>query len=196
MAAAGKSPTDGFTEYEGGRPRWGDYGAAAVDGNSVWIASEYIAQPCTYTNWGGPFFVGGSGDNLLGTCGGASHGPGSRSALANWSTSVMYSPAGDVLPRLTGGNSVTSTVFTAAGNVVTSTWASARDAVSATIMRQNLMNEYMLETPTASGTDWVITFPTKFAYVNVGTGAAVAPFNANFNNGLSCDSFTATAWSR
>lgn len=117
-------------------------------------------------------------------------------ALANWSTSVMYSPAGDVLPRLTGGNVVTSTVFTAAGNVVTSTWASARDAVSASIMRQNVMNEYMLETGTASGTDWVITFPTKFAYVNVGTGAAVAPFNANFNNGLSCDAFTATAWSR
>ena len=111
----------------------------------------------------------------------------------------MYSPAGDVLPRLTGGlgaNAVTSTVFTGAGNVVTSTWASARDAVSASIMRQNLMNEYMLETATNSGTDWVITFPTKFAYSSVGTGAAAAPFNANFNNGVACDSFTATAYSR
>jgi hypothetical protein len=117
-------------------------------------------------------------------------------ALANWSTSVMYSPAGDVLPRLTGGNSVTSTVFTEAGNVVTSTWASARDAVSATMMRQNVMNEYMLEANTQSGTDWVVTFPTKFAYSSVGTGAAVAPFNANFNNGLACDAYTATAWSR
>ena len=50
------------------RTRWGDYGAAAVDGNSIWIASEYIATPCDYTTWGGPFFVGGTGDNLLGTC--------------------------------------------------------------------------------------------------------------------------------
>jgi len=60
----------------------------AVDGNSVWIASEYIAHTCDYTNWGGPFFAGGTGDNLLGTCAGASHGPGARTALANWSTRI------------------------------------------------------------------------------------------------------------
>jgi hypothetical protein len=90
----GAAPDDGFTGYKAQRfpnpirPRWGDYGAAAVDGNSVWIASEYIAHSCDYTDWGGPFFVGGTGDNLLGTCGGASHGPGGRSALANWSTRI------------------------------------------------------------------------------------------------------------
>ena len=70
------------------RTRWGDYGAASVDGNSVWIASEYIAHACDYTTWGGPFFTGGSGDNLLGTCAGASHGAGTRAALGNWSTFI------------------------------------------------------------------------------------------------------------
>jgi hypothetical protein len=90
----GKAVTDGFTSYKqqvGGNPprtRWGDYGAAAVDGNSVWLASEYIANACDYTTWGGPFFAGGSGDNLLGTCAGASHGPGLRAALGNWSTFI------------------------------------------------------------------------------------------------------------
>jgi hypothetical protein len=89
----GAAPADGFTSYKSqvGNPprtRWGDYGAAAVDGNSVWIASEYIGHACNYTDWGGPFFTGGAGDNLLGTCGGASHGPGLRSALANWSTRI------------------------------------------------------------------------------------------------------------
>ena len=89
----GAAPDDGFTSYKaqvGGNPprtRWGDYGAAAVDGNSVWIASEYIGGACDYTDWGGPFF-GGSGDNLLGTCGGAAHGPGVRTALGNWSTRI------------------------------------------------------------------------------------------------------------
>ena len=43
---------------------------------------------CDYTDWGGPFFAGGTGDNLLGTCAGASHGPGPRTALANWSTRI------------------------------------------------------------------------------------------------------------
>jgi hypothetical protein len=118
-------------------------------------------------------------------------------ALANWHTGTPnYSRAGDVLPRLTGGNVTTSTVFTAAGNVVTSTWGTARDAVSAAMMRQYVMNEWMLETNTASGSEWVVTFPTKFAYINVGAGAAVAPFNANFNNGSSCDIFQLNFWNR
>jgi hypothetical protein len=90
----GAAADDGFSGYKQQnfpnpiRPRWGDYGAAAVDGNSIWIASEYIGHACDYTDWGGPFFLGGTGDNLLGTCGGASHGPGGRTALANWSTRV------------------------------------------------------------------------------------------------------------
>jgi hypothetical protein len=90
----GAAADDGFTGYKQQefpnpiRPRWGDYGAAAVDGNSVWIASEYIAHSCNYTDWGGPFFAGGTGDNLLGTCGGPSHGPGVRTALANWATRI------------------------------------------------------------------------------------------------------------
>jgi hypothetical protein len=89
----GAAVADGFTSYKAQvgsppRTRWGDYGAAAVDGNTVWIASEYIPNACDYTTWGGPFFTGGSGDNLLGTCAGASHGPGLRTALANWGTRI------------------------------------------------------------------------------------------------------------
>ena len=89
----GRATADGFTSYKSQvgdppRTRWGDYGAASVVGNRVWLASEYIGGSCDYTAWGGPFFTGGTGDNLLGTCGGAGHGPGTRSALANWSTFV------------------------------------------------------------------------------------------------------------
>jgi hypothetical protein len=97
---AGAAVDDGFSGYRQQefpnpiRPRWGDYGAAAVVGNSVWIASEYIGHACNYTTWGGPFFAGGSGDNLLGTCAGGTFPagppgtPGTRSALANWSTFI------------------------------------------------------------------------------------------------------------
>ena len=91
--ALGAAPDDGFTSYKAqvGNPprtRWGDYGSASVDGNSIWIASEYIASACDYTTWGGPFFAGGTGDNLLGTCAGTLGGIGSRAALGNWSTFV------------------------------------------------------------------------------------------------------------
>ncbi len=81
IAAAGAGPQDGFTEtkvespFGNGvpRPRWGDYGAAVPDGNSVWIASEYIGQTCTYAQYiSAPF----------GSCGGT------RTALANWDTRI------------------------------------------------------------------------------------------------------------
>ena len=90
---AGATQEDGFTSYKSqvGNPprtRWGDYGAAVVDGNSIWIASEYIAAACNYTTWGGPFFAGGSGDNLLGTCAANAGDPGLRAALGNWSTRI------------------------------------------------------------------------------------------------------------
>ena len=92
----GAAPDDGFTGYRSQnnppgappRTRWGDYSATAVDGNSIWIASEYIGGACSYTDWGGPFFVGGTGDNLLGTCGGATHAHGVRTSIANWSTRI------------------------------------------------------------------------------------------------------------
>ncbi len=70
LVAPGNAPTDGFTEY-GSRPRWGDYGAAAVDGDSIFLANEYIQQgPCT-------------GSEFLATdCNGT------RTFYANWSTRI------------------------------------------------------------------------------------------------------------
>jgi hypothetical protein len=90
----GAAQDDGFTSYKSQvgdppRTRWGDYGAAAVDGNSIWIASEYIANACTYTRWGGQFFAGGTGDGAkLGTCASATGVRGPRAALGNWSTRI------------------------------------------------------------------------------------------------------------
>ena len=89
----GEADDDGFTSYvaEVGAPprtRWGDFGAAVVDGNSIWIASEYIAEHCDFTTWAGPFIAGGTGDNLLGTCSGAPGATGTRTANANWATRI------------------------------------------------------------------------------------------------------------
>ncbi len=83
VAAAGQGPDDGFTSYKAfvGNPprtRWGDYGAAVTDGNNIWIASEYIAQTCTYSQYypDPPNLAG------FGTCGGT------RTSLANWATRI------------------------------------------------------------------------------------------------------------
>ncbi|WP_267226296.1 hypothetical protein [Dyella silvae] len=76
IAQAGVGPWDGFTGIPylgGGRPRWGDYGAAAADGNTIWLASEYIAQTCTLAQYLTP---------PLFQCGGT------RGALGNWATRI------------------------------------------------------------------------------------------------------------
>jgi hypothetical protein len=75
-AQAGAGPWDGFTSYivfGSGRPRWGDYGATAVDGNTIWAASEYVAQTCTYAQ----YLTAPAGQ-----CGGT------RGPLSNWSTHI------------------------------------------------------------------------------------------------------------
>ena len=75
IAAAGAGPWDGFSGIPtfGGRPRWGDYGAAVADGNSIWMASEYIARTCTYAQYKATPF---------GQCGGT------RGSLGNWATRI------------------------------------------------------------------------------------------------------------
>ncbi|MEO8566917.1 MAG: hypothetical protein ABI541_11090 [Betaproteobacteria bacterium] len=94
----GAAQDDGFTSYKSqvGNPprtRWGDYSAAAVDGDSIWIASEYIAHACDYATWGGRFFGATSGDNKLGTCAASPGAAGTRAALGNWSTRISkYTP--------------------------------------------------------------------------------------------------------
>lgn len=78
IAAAGLGPQDGFTGYWAfkstlarPRPRWGDYGAAAVDGSDIWFSAEYIGQTCTYTQYLADM-----------TCGGT------RGPLGNWDTHI------------------------------------------------------------------------------------------------------------
>ena len=78
-AAAGKGPADGFTGYEPYNPgttsaRWGDYGASAVDGDEIWIASQYIGQSCTLAEYVNPA--------AFGSCGGT------RVTLGNWGTRI------------------------------------------------------------------------------------------------------------
>lgn len=79
LVASGVGPADGFSGTfffnapNPPRPRWGDYGASAVVGNSIWIASEYIGQSCTLAQYEATPF---------GSC------AGTRTSLANWDTRI------------------------------------------------------------------------------------------------------------
>jgi hypothetical protein len=85
IAAAGKGPDDGFTSYVAfvgapPRTRWGDYGAAVVDGSHVWIASEYIGQSCTFEQ-----YTSGVSATSLGSFGSCGK---TRTSLGNWDTRI------------------------------------------------------------------------------------------------------------
>ncbi len=133
-------------------------------------------------------------------------------ALDAWSDVVRYSQTGSLAPSLGLASPPVSNVFVGAGGsgsgvtgVVSTNWLGTVSAAtpgtlafSAAIMRNTVLNEFVLDANTASKTDWVLTFPTKRYFVNVGTGAATAPFNSNFlmPGPGSCDGYSPAVYNR
>ena len=117
-------------------------------------------------------------------------------ALEGFSQTSLWATPGSVEPTLARVNPRTSVVTTGSNTFVTdwSVTANNVDAVSAVLMHDHVYNEFNLETGTKSGTDWVLTMPTKRFYIATGPGNnAGALFQRNFNgNGGSCDDVTVT----
>ena len=109
----------------------------------------------------------------------------------------LYNAAGSILPDLQLASPPVSQVL-ANSSVYTSSWTfGTADPVSAVLMHSNVMNEFVLDAGTKSGTDWVVTFPTKRYYVNVGTGNAPKLFQRNFNQtDGSCDDVSLAIYDR
>ena len=77
---------------------------------------------------------------------------------------------GDIQPGLNDGNRTDATIFFGEplAEAVTLSYAGGRsvDAVSAVFMKENIMNEFNVETGLNALSEWVITFPTKNFYVD------------------------------
>ena len=124
-----------------------------------------------------------------------------------------YFAAGDLNPNIsltTGISNVANVFVTGApagpggvpaalpAGVVSATFATSRDAVSAVFMRNTVINEFITDAATTSKTDWVITMPTKKNHIAVGTGTPLRPFSNNFStttNGA-CDAYSLGMWNR
>jgi hypothetical protein len=124
-------------------------------------------------------------------------------ALDAFTQTKLLFPEGSILPNLSQVNPAVSVVTSGSSTWITA-WnplGNPTDAVSAVLMHNNVYNEFVLDTPTASGTDWVLTMPTKWSYygggqiVDSGTGdvvgVALTPgqtlFQRNFMGGKACD---------
>jgi hypothetical protein len=129
-------------------------------------------------------------------------------ALQRFNPGPIYRTANDVKPDLQDSSPKASVVFAAEPNnsssdlgVYISNWPTSiyfeADTVSAVLMHDRVMNEFVLDAGTKSGTDWVLTFPTKRFYVNTGTGSAPKLFQRNFNTTAgACDDVVLNIYDR
>jgi hypothetical protein len=116
-------------------------------------------------------------------------------ALDAFSQTALWAPPGSIQPNLQQVNPKTSVVTTGSQTFVTD-WSGLgpQDPVSAVLMHDNVYNEFVLDTATKSGTDWVITMPTKTFYYS-GTIVQYL-FQRNFTPDGACDDVVITQYDR
>ena len=114
-------------------------------------------------------------------------------ALARFTAAPLYGPIGSTQPSLSEVNPKTSRVLDADG-ARDATWdvakgANPADPVSAVLMADRVLNTYVLDAVTQSGTDWVVTMPTKTFYVPTGNVAPPSLFEHGFTAAGAADYF-------
>lgn len=108
---------------------------------------------------------------------------------------------GSIFPDLTYAN-LTSVVFNG-GSTVSSDWNNGEDSIASIIMHDNIINEFVLDSATLSGTDWVVTMPTKRYNVPVHNTALLtdatllySPFTKKFWLNGACEAVGLSYWNR
>lgn len=141
--------------------------------------------------------------SLVNVAGGTDFGydPVALDAFAPSRVQNIWNAPGSILPDMRFADT-TSIVFNGVGTV-TSTWGAGEDSVSSLLMHNNIINEYVLDTNTLSGTDWVITMPTKRHYVPVHNPSLASdatnlfsPFTHKFWLNGACEPVTLSYWNR
>ncbi|MES2932273.1 MAG: hypothetical protein V4805_02130 [Pseudomonadota bacterium] len=118
-------------------------------------------------------------------------------ALDSFSSLNLWAAPGSIAPDLTFADPF-SVVFNN-GAAVLSNWGTRGDqAVSAVLMHDQLINEFVLDSEVLAGTDWVVTMPTKRYNVPVAGDAttAIAPFTTEFSAGGACEPVSLAYWDR
>ena len=126
-------------------------------------------------------------------------------ALNNVYSSVEHADPGDENPTLADAVPVSNVFDDENVAILSDIWPSGIDAVSAILMAREVINEYSVNPAVEAESAWVVTFPTKWAYVD-GVVPAAQPFSEPFydpsdpdsvyNNGKSCDEVSAVAYDR
>jgi hypothetical protein len=118
-------------------------------------------------------------------------------ALDNFRNIAGYQDPSSIRPDLTEANPPVSVVV-ANNAVYQSFWnANTADPISALFMHDQVYNTFVLDSGTKSGTDWVLTFPTK-RYYYFPDGSVNYLFQRNFapDGTGACDDVSATLYDR
>lgn len=132
-------------------------------------------------------------------------------ALEAWRNASDFAQPGLVNPRLDEAQPTVSVVINAGGldaagastlitayrntfAVAAGTATPGAKAVASVFMHTNAINEYILDTVTASATDWVVTQPLKRSFVTA--AAALPPYTNNLTTNGACESILFTFFNR
>ena len=97
-------------------------------------------------------------------------------ALANFNPTAAYQTTGSLSPQYSDAVPVSNVIQ--GTKLYSSVWGNGNNAVTAVLLGNAITNEYVLDAGTKSQTSWVITMPTKYAYVN--GAVTVPPFTSKY----------------
>ena len=115
-------------------------------------------------------------------------------ALTQFTTAAVYSNTGVNTPDFISAIPSAAGAVNGAGQIITGVFANPESASTAALQRTSVINEYVLEKTTASGTDWVLTFPTKHNLVTAKT--VKPPFQSVLSKTGSCDDIGLALYNR
>lgn len=115
-------------------------------------------------------------------------------ALADFSTNVLWTQSGSTAPSLEDVN--TDAIVFDGANARTLD-AIDGDNVSAVLMTRDIQNSYVVDEGINAGTDWIVTFPTKFLYSEGDpAGDPLAPFTSVWDGDKACESVSLSVYDR
>jgi len=156
------------------------HNSAGVPNDCAWVQNQFAGLPinvlapsslATTTRTGGLIGTG----TLINTKDGVdySYDPVAIEDFNSTNKPLHYTP-GSTNPSLADAETTSAIIDGVSSNrhLLTTDWTTngnggtaGLDAISAVLMRSNVMNEYTINADLKAGTDWVVTFPTKRLYV-------------------------------
>ncbi len=121
-------------------------------------------------------------------------------ALVQFTDVGAYSNTGVDTPNFSNAFPTIGAAVSGLGSIVTGQFTSgtldAEKAVTLALQKQTVVNEFVGDAATLSGTDWVVTFPTKHHFVPSNGDPATPPFSSPLGKGGSCDNVLLDTWDR